>query len=188
MPRVKAVNKLPREIREELNARLVESGFGGYAGLSEWLASQGYSIGTSALHRHGADFKEEYENEMAERRVILDTIKAAKSVAADDDGSIQDATNDAVAAENLRFLYRLRKLRDDMAPEDYGKLLSLINRANADQARSTIAMKKWRSSLRKELESKIAGLEAEAAGTVPGARKLDAETLRIIRQEVYGLV
>jgi hypothetical protein len=41
------------KLRETLDRRLVESGFGDYAGHVEWLARQGAAISRSALHRYG---------------------------------------------------------------------------------------------------------------------------------------
>ena len=49
MPARSAVGQLPEEIRDELNRRLVENGFAGYAALAAWLADQGYKVSKSAV-------------------------------------------------------------------------------------------------------------------------------------------
>ena len=51
MPARSAVGQLPEEIRDEINRRLVENSFSGYAQLAGWLRELGYQISKSALHR-----------------------------------------------------------------------------------------------------------------------------------------
>ena len=86
------------------------------------------------------------------------------------------------------LLLNLQEAEDESDPIARVELMAKAARGMADLSRASIAQKKWQSSIKEKLEAKLTGLEAEATGERPGARKLDAETLRIVRQEVYGLV
>jgi hypothetical protein len=66
MPARSKVYELTSELRAELDRRLIVSGFGGYDGLADWLAEQGYQIGRSSLHRYGHDLQADFERTMAD--------------------------------------------------------------------------------------------------------------------------
>ena len=61
MPPRSKVYDLPQELRDELNERLVTSGFQGYEALTEWLAENGFKLSRSAVHRYGSALQEEFE-------------------------------------------------------------------------------------------------------------------------------
>ena len=82
MPSRRKIFELPAELREELERRLVSSGFGGYCGLSDWLAEQGFRISKSALHKYGQELEEEFESAMAD-------VRYAKALANDPEQSRQ---------------------------------------------------------------------------------------------------
>jgi hypothetical protein len=56
MPRGSRVMLLPAELRKELDRRLAEKSFPGYAELSKWLGAQGYSISAKGLAAYGKRF------------------------------------------------------------------------------------------------------------------------------------
>ena len=52
MGRLNAVTKLPAEVRAEIDARFIESGFAGYQAFSDELRHRGFDVSKSALHRY----------------------------------------------------------------------------------------------------------------------------------------
>lgn len=46
------VSTLPKDVLSQLHQRLIDSNFGDYSGHSDWLASLGFSISKSAIHRY----------------------------------------------------------------------------------------------------------------------------------------
>ena len=48
---------LPEDVRYELDARIIEHGFGGYRKHAAWLKSRGHAISESALQRYGRALK-----------------------------------------------------------------------------------------------------------------------------------
>lgn len=71
MGRRSSIKSLPAEVREEIDARLVENGFTNYEPLSDELRRRGFGVSKSALHRHGAAM---------EKRMQM--IRAAKEISA----------------------------------------------------------------------------------------------------------
>lgn len=179
MPPRSAIEQLPEAVRDELNARLVGAGFGGLEGLADWLAEQGYEISRSALGRHNLKLKAVMDKAMERARTRLECAKALQGMSDGDKAALLEA-NEMIALDKLMDLW------DDWEghePEARAELLPKLVRASADLNRSAVGTAKWK----RDAMAKLADLEAEASGKKPGARKLDAETLRVVRQEVYGL-
>jgi hypothetical protein len=51
-----------------------------------------------------------------------------------------------------------------------------------------VLQKQWKQQLDDKLEKVFTKLENEAASGKSGTRKLDKDTLKAVREEVYGLV
>ena len=56
--------KLPAEVRYELDARIIEQGFGGYAKHVGWLKGRGHTISESSLQRYGRALKAQISPEI----------------------------------------------------------------------------------------------------------------------------
>lgn len=54
MGRKSSINSLPPEVRAEIDARLVETGFNNYTPFADELRHRGHAVSKSALHRYGA--------------------------------------------------------------------------------------------------------------------------------------
>lgn len=71
-----AVLKLPKEVREELNQRLIATEHSEFHTHSVWLAEKGYKIGKSAIHRYSQYWKkQELECLGADERWLLDLFR-----------------------------------------------------------------------------------------------------------------
>jgi hypothetical protein len=51
-----SVIALPKEVLDELRLRLMQSNFSNYEEHSTWLASKGFSISKSAIHRYATEY------------------------------------------------------------------------------------------------------------------------------------
>jgi uncharacterized protein DUF3486 len=51
MPPRSKIDLMPKEIRAELDKRIVDGGFANYRGLAKWLDDNGYQIGKNAVSR-----------------------------------------------------------------------------------------------------------------------------------------
>jgi len=188
MGRRSAVLALPPEVRDELNARLVGNGFSDYEGLSDWLESQGWTISKSALHRHGSALEADFDAAMSD--VARTTALARAWAKSDDDerGDLLDATARMLQDALLRITIAMRRAEaeaEESNPAEAAKTLSQVTRALADLGRMSIGQKKWALEVKGRLAAKMSELETEAKG---GKSRLDPETLRIVREEIYGIV
>ncbi|AYZ16031.1 MULTISPECIES: phage protein Gp27 family protein [Klebsiella] len=59
MARTTAVDKLPPEIRQELNDVLIRTNFSNFDYLTFWLEEKGYPIARSAINRYAIKHREE---------------------------------------------------------------------------------------------------------------------------------
>lgn len=188
MPRRSAVSALPAAVRDELNARLVANGFGDYEALSAWLAQQGFAISKSALHRHGSALEADFEAAMADVQRTTALARAWAQSDEDEQGDLLDATARMLQDALLRITIAMRKAEAEAEESDPGaaaRTLSQVTRALADLGRMSIGQKKWALEVKGRLAAKMADLETEAKG---GNGRLDPETLRRVREEIYGLV
>jgi len=62
MPPRSKVAKLPQAVRDELERRIVEYGFGRYEELAEWLQQHGYQIAEDSVQRYGARLRQRIES------------------------------------------------------------------------------------------------------------------------------
>lgn len=57
--RYSSLRSLPKDVMEQLQQRLVDSGFSDFDSHREWLTGIGYNISRSAIHRYAKNCREE---------------------------------------------------------------------------------------------------------------------------------
>jgi len=179
MPARSKVYELTSELRAELDRRLIVSGFGGYDGLADWLAEQGYQIGRSSLHRYGHDLQADFERTMADVQRTQQLAQAYTEANPDERGALVGATAKIAQESLLRITLALREGEQD--PAKLAKLMPSVTRALADLGRLTLSREKWVKELQAETLVGLADAVAAEGGPV------DAERLRAIMRETYGV-
>lgn len=171
MPARSIITTLPTELRAEFDEKLINSGFSNYQGLADWLTSKGFSISKSAAHRYGQKF----EARLEELREATQQALALAEACGDDENALGDA---------LTRLTQMKAYQALMAMSDTPEKMSLtsLGRMVADLNRSSVSVKKHMMEVRAKLDERMRVLEAEGQ-----SGKLDPETLRRVREEVYGL-
>ena len=180
MARRAKVTALPPDVLEELNSRLVQGGFSDYAGLSAWLAECGFKISKSALHTHGQGLEEEFNAAMSDARRTRALALACKE-SGGDDGALMAAASEILQDHLLRISVAMRQA--ELEPAEAARTLSQVSRAFADIGRMTISHQKWQAETQNKLEALVAESQSGKSG-----RSLDIETLRVVREEIYGIV
>lgn len=178
MGRRSSVYELPPELREQLNARLVQQGFGGYSDLVAWLDEQGYRLSRSAVHRYGSELEQEYESAMGDVRRASELARAYTADDPDDGTAMTGAMTKMAQEALLRVLFAVRKMDDD--PTEMARQMSQISRAMADLGRLSIQHSKHAAQVRREVAEEIAGRVDAAAQ----ARGLSAEDASFWREQV----
>lgn len=166
MPPRSSVYSLPHEVREALNARLVETGFSDYTALADWLAEQGYTLSRSAVGRYGRELATEYEAAMGDVRRATELARAFSDADPDDGAALTGSIARMAQESLLRILLSLRKAEaaGESAPEDMARHMSQVSRALADLGRVTIAHAKHSATLRREIATEAVERVEAASG------------------------
>lgn len=185
-PRSKIKAEIPKELREELNGRLVAGGFSDYEGLTQWLngrlESEGLEVRISktALFEHGKAFQEEFEAEMAESRQFYAIAKASLADNQDPEGVVREATLRTMQTRLMRLSTALRKA--EAAGDDVHLLIDSsqkLARALAELGKADIASQKWNAIRRQALEEAADRVEAAAQ-----EKGLDESAAKFWREKV----
>jgi len=174
MPRRSAILTLPAEVKAWLDGALVEGNFSGYEALEEALKERGHEISKSAIHRYGQDFEERLKT----LRLVTEQARAVVEHSPDD----EDAVNQALVRLTQEKLFGvLMDIKVDPETID----LSKLTRSISDLSRASITVKRYAAETRAKIGAALNDLDSQAR---EGKGRLDPETLRRVREEIYGLV
>lgn len=179
MPPRSTIELLPETDRQDIDALLVEHGFGSYEAISGLLAQKGLQISRSALQRYGSSFQKRCE-------LIQQVTRQAEAIVAasgsDDANVVNDALIRLVQERVFSLLMDLEEAEEEISPAAIAKLTSAV----ANLSRASVQQKEWQSKLREKIEATLKTLEQESTGKGKGSG-IDANTLKRVREEVYGL-
>lgn len=186
MARRSKIDELPQEVRRWLERALTESGFSGYEQLEALLGERGYAISKSAIHRYG----QRIERRFAAIKASTEAARLLTEGAADDQDARSEAVIALVQTEMFESIIHLQEAgEDDVDPVERMALLSKVAKNIAALTQASVRLKKFQAEVREKIAARLATLEAEAEGGKGKAgRRIDAETLRIVREEIYGIV
>lgn len=171
--------RLPIEIREWLEAELLRRGFADYAELTcqlnEKLEAAGAGAASrSAVHRFGQNVEER----ISALKRSTEIARTLATEVGDDEGAMNDALVRLVQDKLFNAVIDL-----EVDPEELDVVK--LGRVIADLGRASVQQKRHQAEMREKVAQKFAALEAEAKGPKSG---LDPETLRRVREEIYGVV
>ena len=174
MPRPSKVDRLPPELRAQLERLLLDKTHGGYHALADWLRAQGYEISHASVHRHD----QRLHAVMGRMRAAAEAAVLINRAAPDEADEQSAATIRMVQAALFDAMTAVAGA-EDADPAERVKLLSPAARAVAEASRASIGNKKWQQEVRERLEA------VEKAAEKTGKR-LDAATLKAVREALYG--
>jgi hypothetical protein len=175
MPPRDKISRLPVEVRAAIDRLLIASGFSGYDALERIvLEAHGVQIGKSTLNRYGMKLQRRLD-------AIRASTEAARAIAeaAPDEADHRSAAVISLVQSSLFEAMLALEEAEDADPTERVKLLSQAARAVAEASRASIGQKKWAE----EVKTKLDAIEREAGRA---GRTLDAETLKAVREGLYG--
>lgn len=186
MPVRPSVMELPPEIRKRLDEELLRRNFSGYAELFDLVSSLGAELeiripSKSSLHRYGQKLERQL-------RAVKTSTEAAKLIAEsspDEEDARSAAVLSMLQTQVFDVLVNLQEAEEAENPIERLKILNRASQAAADLARASVSQKKWASSVRGKVSAAFRTLETEATGPKPS---IDPETLRRVREEIYGVL
>lgn len=171
MPRRKAVEGLPKEVKAWLDAALVEGNFSGYQALADELKARGHVVSKSGVHRYGQDFEER----LKALRLVTEQARAVVEHSPDEEDAVTQAL---VRLTQEKLFSVLMDLRVD--PEKVN--LAGITRSIAELARSSISVKKYATEVKTRAQ-----LAAQEVAKVARKGGLSEEAIRAIEEQVLGI-
>lgn len=170
------VEMLPKPDRDWFEKELLNRSFSGYEELAELLESRGYKISRGSLHRHGQKLQKTLE------RIKLSTEAAVLIAEAVPDS--EDARSAAVISMLQTGMFNaLTDLQDiDKMPAD--KRVQTLAKASQGFSKlvdSSLNQKRWADEVKRKLDA------LEKAAGKRGKPRIDAETLRQVREALYGV-
>jgi hypothetical protein len=175
MARRTKVDTLPPALKAELERLLADRTHGGYEALSEWLREQGYSISKSSLHR----YDQRVQAVMLRIKASTEAARLIAQAAPDEADEHSAAVLRMVQSALFDALSRVAESSEEVDPAEQVKVLAQAARAIAEASRASIGQKKWADEVRLRLDE----IERQAG---KAGKRLDAETLRTIREGLYG--
>lgn len=177
-----SIDLLPEEVRHALERKLTESGFSDYRALADWLQAQGYQISRSAVHRYG----QKVERRFASIKASTEAARLIAEGAADEGDTRSEALMAMLQTELFDALVQIGEIPDtELNPIERLGMMSEAAKKVATLTSASTRLKQWQSRLQDKMAAKFAELEAESAKQDSG---LDPDTLKRIRQEVYGVM
>jgi len=170
--RSKIETAIPKPVREQVDRLLVEGET--YADVAGWLKGQGHDVSRSAIGRYGVRL----EKKLASIRASTEAARIIAEAAPDDSDQRSAAVISLVQSDLFEAMLDMQD-SGDMEAADRVKVLSQAARAIAEASRASVAQKKWSEEIGRRLDA----LEASEA---KGAGRLDPETLRAVREALYG--
>jgi hypothetical protein len=171
MPQRSKIITLPDEVLGELNQKLLAGKFCDYSAMAEWLQEKGYAISRSALHRYGQGFEER----LAAITMATEQAKAVAEAAKDDEGNMNEAL--------IRLVQT--KAFDALIDADSSESLSKMGVMIAKLSKASVDQKKWQRDIKEKAVQAVKNIESKAT---TGKKSLDPETMKIIKEEIYGIV
>lgn len=172
-----SVEKLPTDVRHELERKLAENGFGNYTELADWLKAQGYEISRSAVHRYGSKVQKRFAS-------IKASTEAARLIAegASDEG---DTRSEALMAMVQTELFDALVEIGDMDNLGAVERFNMVAKASKNIAALTSAstnLKEYQAKLQVKIEQ-----TASEVAKVVKKGGLSDETADEIRRKILGI-
>jgi hypothetical protein len=182
MPPRSSIFQLAEEDRAELDKRLIESGFGDYTELADWLKSKGYQVSKSAVHRYGKDLQEDFERTMADVQKTQRMAQAFSEANPDQRGAMVGATARIAADTLLRITMALRQGEED--PAQLARLMPGIAKSLGELGRLTISQEKWAQDLKDQAAQEARTAAASKAETVAKSSGVSADGIAALRAAI----
>jgi hypothetical protein len=157
--------ELPPELRQQLNRVLLEGAT--YDEAAGFLNGQGYDISRSSVGRYGKEFFEAYQ-----KIVQFEDQSRALTSATEKGMPMEEAVGKMLLQKVMAALV------DGSA--DVLEVPRLISDV-AKLQRSHVAMAQWKREIEKRADAAVENIKTKS-------KAIDPDTLRIIKEEIYGLV
>ena len=168
--------KLPSDVVQQVDAMLVEVGEKRrtYDEIVAWVADQGHSISRSALSRY---FK--YVQALEKVKLVSQQVKAIIDEAGTESPLELEEGTSKLGAVVMMEVFQEAMKDDAVDVKHIGRLMGDF----AKLQRASVARERLKMDFAKKAKKAVDAIESKTR-----KKSLDPETLRIIREEIYGIV
>ncbi len=180
------VSRLPQDLRDELNRRILANGFAGYDELESWLNAElekrglSMTISRSAIHREGRKLEALGERVRAMRMLQESWQKQMGARGLGEIGRVLNAQLQGLAFALTQDVADGGEINAEWLRDMSATIMRLEKAASLNEEREQKIREEERKRAREEAEEKLAELEKR------GGRRIDAETLKLVREQLYG--
>lgn len=158
MPRRSKIALLPKDVREELDRRLVDGAFSGYRQLSRWLGTKGCQI----IHGAVAQYGKRLERRIDALRIATAQAREIVDASGGDDHVMDDALTRLVQQQLFSILVDL----DTKNPQELN--LPTLARSVAQVGRISLAQQRRAEELEAKVREKVAAAEQKVLTAARG--------------------
>lgn len=182
MPARSKITLLPPEIKAKLDRLLIERSFSDYDGLVAWLNGELAALGLeltfsrSGLHYYGQAFEEKVQA----IKIATEQARAITDAVGDDAGMMGEALTNLCQEKAFQVLVKMHEI--DPEDVDFNKLTVAIAKLN----KTAVDQKKWQREIKDKAAQAVKNIESKAAGAA--GKSLPPETMKIIKEEIYGII
>lgn len=180
MARVATINTWPQDIRDQLNQKLLASGFGNLTGMVAWLAEQGYEINRTSLGDYSKSIKDQMTEAARRGRERVEVAKLLKGLD-DKEKSLLLEVTEMTAIDQLMDMY---EAMSDMTIEERMAYLPKLIQAQTQLSRSAVGSAKWRTDFEATIRAEERQQAAQLAADVATVKGLSPEFAQFLRQQV----
>lgn len=177
MPRRAKIETMPPAVRAWLERTLADRTHEGYYALAALMKEKGCEISHAAIHR----YDQKLQRSLAAIRASTEAARLIAEAAPDELDSRSAAVISLVQSHLFDAMLKLAEAEDEPDPSARLKILGQAARSIADVSRASVSNKSFARAMKEKLDA----IETDSAKK---GKQLDPETLRIIREEVYGIV
>ncbi len=179
MPPPSKIDQLPEDVRSELDALIIDNGFGGYVGLSDWLAAKGFEISKTTVGAYG----QKLERRLAAVRASTEAARLIAAAAPDDADERSNANISILQSGIFEALVDMQEASDEISPAKRVEILGKAAKNIATLSRASVNRHKWAVEIRAKMEAAAADVRKLAAGA-----GVSEETLTAIDARLQGVV
>jgi len=176
MPAISKTTLLPKEVKEWLNDELEKRHYGSLTELTALLNEKGYSISRTVIGNYSLKRKKKLEAINAMRTWAVDIIGSIGK-----DGVNMSLANTAVLQQMIFELFS--EMQDfssiqELSVDKKMEMLIRLAKLQPELSRTFVTLDTYKTQLLAKLEK----LESQGEG-----KKIDAETLKQVREVIFGL-
>ena len=185
MAKPSAIDMLPDDVRDWIDAQIVANNFSQYEALQEVIRERGFSIGKSQIHRRG----QAIERRMAAIKSSVEASKLIIQATGDDKDVMSESLIALIQSSMFETIINIQEATgdDELSDEDRLDRFSKASKSIADLSRASVNQKKWRLEVEAQVRQKLLAEQAEEIDRTVQSGGMNEEQALFWRKKFLGV-